>query len=158
MSGSKLSWSRSYVLRYVHLNIQYIYCLLKWSVVSFLLTRTNDFYNVNFKTNSSCLIETICMNINLLYISYDKLLHWGITWFYGDISDVVLRAPLWTDLFRGRIEGWILYLRRGWCGWRFNHDSWIKWGCHDIVTWLTQANTSVGYKNNIFMCYYTCKY
>ena len=112
------------------------------------------FYNVNLKTNSSCLIEAIYMNINLFYISYDELLHWGITWFYGDVSDVVLRAPLWTDLFRGCIEGWILYLRRGWCGWRFNYDGWVKWGCHDIATWLTQANTSVGYKSNIFMFFF----
>ena len=116
------------------------------------------FYNVNLKTNSSCLIEAICMNINLFYIFYDKLLHWGITWFYGDVSNVVLRAPLWMDMFRGRIEGWILYLRRGWCGWRFNHDGWVKWGCHDIATWLTQANTSVGYKNDIFLFYDTYKY
>ena len=94
------------------------------------------------------------MNINLLYILlFDKLLHQGVTWFYGDVSNVVLRAPLWTNLFRGRIEGWILYLRRGWCGWRFNHNGWVKWGCHDIATWLTQANTSVGYKHDIFLFY-----
>ena len=111
------------------------------------------FINVNWKTNSSCLIEAICMNINLFYISYDKLLHWGITWFYGDVSNVVLRAPLWTNLFRGRIEGWILYPRRGWCGWRFNHDGWIKWRCHDIATWLTQTNTSARYKEDIFLFY-----
>ena len=95
----------------------------------------------------------------LIYtIFHNYLVHWGIIWFYGDVSDVVLRAPLWTDLFRGRIEGWILYPRRGWCGWRFNHDGWVKWGCHDIATWLTQANTSVGYKNDIFLFYDTYKY
>ena len=99
------------------------------------------------------------MNINLLYILlFDKLLHRGITWFYGDISNVVLPAPLWTDLFRGRIEGWILYSRRGCYGWRFNHDGWVKWRCHDIATWLTQANTSVGYKNDISLFYDTYKY
>ena len=39
------------------------------------------------------------MNINLVYILlFDKLLHRGITWFYGDVSNVVLRAPLWMDL------------------------------------------------------------
>ena len=90
----------------------------------------------------------------LIYIIFHNyLVHWSIIWFYSDVSDVVLRAPLWTDLFRGRIEGWILYSRRGWCGWRFNHDGWVKWGCHDIATWLTQANTSVGYKNDIFLFY-----
>ena len=77
---------------------------------------------------------------------------------YGDALDVVLRAPLWTDLYRGRIMGLILYPHRGWCGWRFNHDGWIKWECHDIATWLTQANTSVGYKNDIFLFYDTYKY
>ena len=99
------------------------------------------------------------MNINLLYILLiDKLLHRGITWFYGDVSNVVLRAPLLTNLFRGCIEGWILYPRRGWCGWRFNHEGWVNWGCHDIATWLTQVNTSVGYKNDIFLFYDTYKY
>ena len=35
--------------------------------------------------------------------------------------------------------------RRGWCGWRFNHNGFeAEWGCHGIVAWLTQANTSVG--------------
>ena len=77
---------------------------------------------------------------------------------YGDALDVVLRPPLWMDLFRGRIEGWILYPHRGWCGWGFNHDGWVKWRCHDIATWLIQADTSVGYKNNIFMFYDTDKY
>ena len=38
----------------------------------FFLTRTNDFYNVTLKNNSSCLIEAICMNINLLYIFYNN--------------------------------------------------------------------------------------
>ena len=85
--------------------------------------------------------------ILIYFIFYDKLFHRGITWFYGDVSNVVLQTPLWTDQFRGRIEGWTDL----WCGWRFNHDGWVKWGCHDIVTWLTQANTSVGYKSNIFM-------
>ena len=95
----------------------------------------------------------------LIYtIFHNYLVHWGIIWFYGDVSDVVLQAPLWTDLFRGRIEGWILYPRRGWCGWRFNHDGRVKWGCHDIATRLTQANTSVGYKHDIFMFYDTDKY
>ena len=90
----------------------------------------------------------------LIYtIFHNFLVHWDINWSYGDVSDVVLRAPLWTNLFRGRIEGWILYPRRGWCGWRFNHDGWVKWGCHDIATWLTQANTSVEYKNDIFLFY-----
>ena len=70
---------------------------------------------------------------------------------YGDILDVVLLAPLWTDLFRGRIVGLLWYPRRGWCGWRFNHDSWVKWGCHDIATWLTQTNTSAGYNDNVFL-------
>ena len=110
------------------------------------------FYNVNLKTNSSCLIETICLNINLFYISYDELLHWGITWFYGDVSDVVLWAPLWTDLFRGRVEGWILYPRRGWCDWRFNHDGWVKWGCHDIATCLPRP-TPVSSIKVIFSCF-----
>ena len=96
--------------------------------------------------------------ILIYFIFYDKLFHRGITWFYGDVSNVVLQAPLWTDLFRGRIEGWTLYPRRGWCEWRFNHDGWVKWGCHDIATWLTQANTSVGYKNDIFLFYDTYKY
>ena len=72
-------------------------------------------------------------------------------WFYGDVSDVVLWAPLWIDMYRGRIVGLILYPRRGWCGWRFNHDGWVKWRCHDIATWLTQANTSAGYKNDVFL-------
>ena len=99
------------------------------------------------------------MNINLIYIFlFDKLLHRGITWFYGDVSNVVLQTPLWTDLFRGCIEGWILYPHRRWCGWRFNHDGWVKWGCHDIATWLIQANTSVGYTNDIFLFYDTYKY
>ena len=92
------------------------------------------------------------MNINLFYISYDELLHWGITWFYGDLSDVVLRAPLWTNLFRGRIEGWILFPRRGWCGWRFNHDGWVKWGCHDIAMWLPRPTPVSGIKI-IFSCF-----
>ena len=96
--------------------------------------------------------------ILIYFIFYDKLLHRGITWFYGNVSNVVLRTSLWMDLFRGRINGWILYPRRGWCGWRFNHDGWVKWGCHDIATWLTQANTNVGYKNDIFLFYDTYKY
>ena len=70
---------------------------------------------------------------------------------YGDVLDVVLRASLWTDLYRDRIVGLILYPHRGWCGWRFNHDGWVKWRCHDIATWLTQANTSAGYKNDVFL-------
>ena len=48
---------------------------------------------------------------------------------HGDVLDVVLRAPLWTDLYRGRIVGLLWYPSRGWCGWRFNHDGWVKWGC-----------------------------
>ena len=70
---------------------------------------------------------------------------------YGDVPDVVLWAPLWTNLYRGRIVSLLWYPRCGWCGWRFNHESWVKWGCHDIVTWLTQANTSIGYNDNVFL-------
>ena len=68
---------------------------------------------------------------------------------YGDALDVVLRAPLWTDLYRGRIMGLLWYPRRGRCGWRFNYDGWVKWGCHGIATWLTQANTSAGYNDDV---------
>ena len=68
---------------------------------------------------------------------------------YGDALDVVLRAPLWTDLYRGRIVGLLWYPRRGWCDWRFNYDGWVKWGCHGITTWLTQANTSAGYNDDV---------
>ena len=70
---------------------------------------------------------------------------------YGDVLDVVLRAPLWTDLYRGCIVGLLWYPRRRWCGWRFNHDGWVKWGCHNIATWLIQANTSVGYNDDVFL-------
>ena len=70
MLGRKLSWSRSYVLRYIYILIYSIYVLFvkmvcgefsfKWELMVFI--------NVNWKTNSSCLIEAICMNINLFYI------------------------------------------------------------------------------------------
>ena len=45
---------------------------------------------------------------------------------YGDVLDVVLRAPLWTNLYRGRILGLRRHPRCGWCGWRVNHDGWVK--------------------------------
>ena len=48
----------------------------------------------------------------------------GIIKSYGDVLNVVLRMPLWTGLYRGRIVGLIWYPRRGWCGWHFNHDGW----------------------------------
>ena len=70
---------------------------------------------------------------------------------HGDVLDVVLRTLLWTDLYKGRIVGLLRYPRRGWCDWRFNHDGWVKWGCHDIVTWLIQANTSAGYNDDVFL-------
>ena len=44
---------------------------------------------------------------------------------YGDVSDVILRVPQWTDMFGGRIVSLILYSRCGWCGWHFNRDSWV---------------------------------
>ena len=47
---------------------------------------------------------------------------------YGDVLDVVLRAPLWMDLYRGRIVGSMLYPCHGWCGWCFYHDSFGKMG------------------------------
>ena len=121
-------------------------------MVSFFWERASGFMNNNGKTNRYALLRQYVW-ILIYTIFHNYLVHWDIIWFYGDVSDVVLRAPLWTDLFRGRIEGWILYSRRGWCGWRFNHDGWVKWGCHDIATWLTQANTSVGYKHDIFLFY-----
>ena len=86
------------------------------------------------------------MCIHTLYILRWAML-WVITRFYGDVSDVVLQAPLWTDLYRGCIVGLLWYPGCGWCGWCFNHDGWVKWGYHDIATWLTQANTSAGYKD-----------
>ena len=72
-----------------------------------------------------------------------------LTYYYG--------CPLWTNLYRGRIVSLLWYLRRGWCDWLFNHDSWVKWGCHDIATCLTQTNTSVGYNEDVFLtsCYIT---
>ena len=70
---------------------------------------------------------------------------------YGDALDVVLRVPLWADLYRGRIVGLLRYPHRGWCGWHFNHDGWVKWGCHCIVTWLTQANISAGFNDDGFL-------
>ena len=62
------------MLRYVHLNIQYLYiiCLNSLWRVSFKRELMFCFYNVNLKTNSSCLIEAICININLFYISFLK--------------------------------------------------------------------------------------
>ena len=47
---------------------------------------------------------------------------------HGDVLDVVLRASLWTNLYRGRIVGLLWCPCRGWCGWRFNHDGWDKIG------------------------------
>ena len=47
---------------------------------------------------------------------------------YGDSSDVVLRAPLWRNLFGGRMVGLMLYPSRECCGWRFNHDGLGKVG------------------------------
>ena len=95
------------------------------------------------------------MRLCIIYTLYIYISRKTILWIFivsnGDVLDVVLRAPLWTDLFRGRIVGLLWYPYRGWCGWSFNHDGWVKWGCHDIATWLTQANTSAGYNDDVFL-------
>ena len=49
-----------------------------------------------------------------IYISRKTIL-WIVTDTHGVVLDVVLRAPLWTDLYRGRIVGLLWYPRRGWC-------------------------------------------
>ena len=68
---------------------------------------------------------------------------------YGDAFDVVLRASLWTDLYRGRIVGLLWYSRRGWCGWHFNHDGWGKVGMPRYRHVAAQANTSAGYNDDV---------
>ena len=47
---------------------------------------------------------------------------------------------------------YVMCPRHGWCGWCFNHDNGFRteWGCHGVVVWLTQPNTSVGALYMIF--------
>ena len=93
-----------------------------------------------------------------IYISRKTIL-WIVTDTYGDVLDIILRAPLWTDLYRGRIVGLLWYPHRGWCGWSFNHDGWVKWGCHDIATWLTRPTPVPGLMMMVFLLHkyiYVC--
>ena len=70
------------------------------------------------------------LSITIHFIFKKKTIFMDFIDNHGDVLDVVLR----TDLYRGCIVGLLWYPRRGWCGWHFNHDGWVKWGCHDITT------------------------
>ena len=42
----------------------------------------------------------------------------------------------------------------GWYGWHSNHDGFeVRWGCHGVAAWLTQANSSGRAWNIIFDCF-----
>ena len=89
-------------------------------------------------------IKYICLYMYSLFYEELYTLRFYLV-FYGDRSDVVLRAPLWIDLFRGRIVGLMLYLHRGWCGWRFNHNDLGKLGMprYRYVAYLGQHQCRV---------------
>ena len=65
--------------------------------------------------------------------------------FYDD--DFVAMRPLWTNLWRGRIWAWLML----WCAFVVGGVASVltttdlgEWGCHGVIPWLSQANTSVG--------------
>ena len=96
-----------------------------------------EWFYMIYKIHDVVLITVLmtprCGMLIYIYVLYDDSyegFHLGFMmrfppWFYGDSMDVVLRAPLWTNLHNGRILGllYVMCLRRGCCGWSFNPNN-----------------------------------
>ena len=114
-------------------------------MVSFKLTKGIYFHNMLFNNFNNDNITIWSIYIYTCIYLKDT----GIRWWL----DVVLWAPLCTDLRRGRMVGLMIVPRHGWYGWHFNHGKEGKVGMLWCRHAATQVNTSVEFKDSIFVFY-----